>query len=115
LFIWQIPHTFAIAMKRHDEYKAAGVPMLPVVYGFKLTKRQTVVYIACLIPLPFYLTTLGTAFMVIATILNVAWLALGLGGFFMKDDIKWARMNFIYSLNYLTILFVLMFIVTLPV
>ncbi len=115
LFIWQIPHTFAIAMKRHDEYKAAGVPMLPVVYGFKLTKRQTVVYITCLIPLPFYLTTLGTSFMVIATVLNVAWLALGLSGFFMKDDIKWARMNFIYSLNYLTILFVLMFIVTLPV
>src|SRR5699024_3685477 len=37
LFIWQIPHTFAIAMRRYDEYKAAGVPMLPVVYGFDIT------------------------------------------------------------------------------
>src|SRR5690625_104993 len=27
LFLWQIPHTFAIAMRRHDDYKAAGVPM----------------------------------------------------------------------------------------
>src|SRR5699024_10856046 len=34
LFIWQIPHTFAIAMRRYDDYKAANVPMLPVVYGF---------------------------------------------------------------------------------
>src|SRR5699024_7736805 len=31
LFIWQVPHTFAIAIKRYGEYKAAGVPMLPVV------------------------------------------------------------------------------------
>src|SRR5699024_1511447 len=50
LFIWQIPHTFAIAMRRYDEYKAAGVPMLPVVQGFKMTKRQTVIYMACLLP-----------------------------------------------------------------
>lgn len=114
LFIWQVPHTFTIAMKRYDEYKAANVPMLPVVYGFKLTKRQTVVYIACLFPLPFYLTSLGTAFIVIAAMLNLAWLVIGFSGFFMKNDLKWARMNFIYSLNYLTILFVMMFIVTIP-
>src|SRR5699024_11481784 len=37
LFIWQIPHTFAIAMRRYDDYKAARVPMLPVVYGFNIT------------------------------------------------------------------------------
>lgn len=114
LFIWQIPHTFAIAMKRHDEYKAARVPMLPVVHGFDLTKRQTVVYIACLLPLPFYLTALGTTFVTIATILNVGWLALGISGFFMKDDIKWARINFVFSLNYLTLLFLMMVVVTLP-
>lgn len=114
LFIWQVPHTFTVAIKRHDEYKAANVPMLPVVYGNKLTKRQTVVYIACLFPLPFYLTSLGTTFVVIATILNIAWIVMGVSGFFMKSDVKWARVNFIYSLNYLTILFVMMFIVTIP-
>src|SRR5690625_859058 len=43
LLIWQIPHTFAITIRRYEEYKAAGVPMLPVVYGFEVTKRQTVV------------------------------------------------------------------------
>ena len=34
IFIWQIPHTFAIGIRRCDEYKAAGVAMLPVVRGF---------------------------------------------------------------------------------
>ncbi|MGY0692675.1 heme o synthase [Virgibacillus sp. FSP13] len=115
LFIWQIPHTFSIAIKKYDEYKAAKVAMLPVVYGFAFTKRQMIVYIACLLPLPFLLASLGTTFMVIATILNIGWLVLGFQGFSAKDDWKWAHKNFIYSLSYLTILFVMMVVVTLPV
>ncbi|MEN1969230.1 heme o synthase [Lentibacillus sp. N15] len=114
IFIWQIPHTFSIAIKKYDEYKAAKVAMLPVVYGFLFTKRQMVVYIACLLPLPFLLASLGTTFMVIATILNVGWLILGIRGFSAKDDWQWAHKNFIYSLSYLTILFLLMIVVTLP-
>lgn len=113
MFIWQTPHFLALAMKKSMEYESAGIPMLPVVYGFEITKRQIVVYIACLLPLPFFLASLGTTFMIIATLLNLGWLAMGIGGFFMKDDLKWANMIFIYSLNYLTILFLMMVIVTL--
>jgi len=115
LFIWQIPHTFAIAMRRSDEYKAAGVAMLPVVRGVDFTKRQIVIYIACLLPLPFLLVSLGTTFVLIATVLNVGWLIIGISGFFTKDNLKWARVNFLYSVNYLAILFILMIIVTLPI
>lgn len=114
LFIWQIPHTFAIAMRRAEEYRAAGVPMLPVAYGFEMTKRQTVIYIVCLFPLPFFLSSLGTFFMIIATLLNVGWIIVGMRGFFMKDDVKWANMIFYYSLTYLFILFSLMIVITLP-
>ncbi|ASN05885.1 heme o synthase [Virgibacillus necropolis] len=112
MFIWQTPHFLALAMKKCEEYKAAGIPMLPVVHGFEFTKRQMVVYTACLLPLPFYLAQLGTTFIVIATLLNVGWLSLGISGFFMKNDLKWANMMFIYSLNYLTILFLMMVVVT---
>ncbi|MBT2729354.1 heme o synthase [Bacillus sp. ISL-75] len=115
LFIFQMPHTFAIAVKKYKEYKAAGVAMLPVVRGLAETKRQMVIYIACLFPLPFLLTMLGTTFMVIATLLNVGWLVVSISGFFTKDDLKWAHVNFLYSVNYITILFLLMVIVTLPV
>lgn len=115
LFIWQMPHTFAIAMRRHDEYKAAGVAMLPVVRGFDFTKRQIIIYVTCLLPLPFFLTSLGTIFVVIATILNVVWILLSIGGFFTNSDTKWARALFLYSVNYLAILFILMIIVTLPI
>ncbi|WP_430786172.1 heme o synthase [Virgibacillus flavescens] len=112
MFIWQTPHFLALAMKKCDEYKNAGIPMLPVVHGFEFTKRQMVVYTACLLPLPFYLSELGTTFIVIATLLNVGWLTLGISGFFMKNDLKWANLMFIYSLNYLTILFLMMVVVT---
>lgn len=114
LFIWQIPHTFAIAIRRSEEYRAAGVPMLPVVYGYEVTKRQMFVYIVCLLPLPFFLTALGTTFVIIATVLNIGWLAIAIRGFFMADAKKWAYLIFIYSLNYLTILFLLMIAVTSP-
>lgn len=115
IFIWQMPHTFAIAMKKSKEYKAAGVAMLPVVHGFEITKRQIVVYVLCLLPLPFYLSALGITFVVIATLLNVAWLVVSIYGFFTKDDLKWAHVIFLCSVNYLMILFLLMIIVTLPI
>lgn len=114
LFIFQMPHTFSIAMRKNDEYKAAGVAMLPVVHGFAMTKRQTLVYIACLVPFPFYLTSLGTVFITIATLLNIGWLVISIRGFFTKNDEKWAKVMFLYSVNYITILFLLMVIVTSP-
>ncbi|MFP7299764.1 heme o synthase [Neobacillus niacini] len=112
LFIFQMPHTFAIAMKKCKEYSAAGVAMLPVVRGFAVTKVQIVVYVACLLPLPFFLAPLGTPFFVLATLFNVGWLGVAISGFFTKNDLKWAHVNFLYSVNYITILFLLMVFVT---
>lgn len=114
IFIWQMPHTFAIAMKKYKEYKAAGVAMLPVVHGFDITKRQIFIYATSLLPLPFFLATLGTTFLVIATILNIGWIIVSLRGFFTKHDLKWANVVFLFSVNYLMILFLLMILVTLP-
>lgn len=114
MFIWQTPHFLALAMKKTEEYRKAGIPMLPVVHGFSITKRQIVIYTACLLPFPFYLHSLGTVFVVIAALLSIGWFAIGVAGFFMKDDMKWATWMFVYSLNYLTILFVAMIVVTLP-
>ncbi|UTR11005.1 heme o synthase [Evansella sp. LMS18] len=111
MFIWQPPHFLALAMKRADEYKRAGIPMLPVVAGFDITKRQIVWYIAALIPVSLTVAHFGVVYTVIASLLGIGWLALGIAGYKYKDDLKWANQMFVYSLNYLTILFVLMIIV----
>ncbi|KMJ58723.1 protoheme IX farnesyltransferase [Bacillus sp. LL01] len=112
MFVWQIPHFLAIAIRRCEEYRNAGIPMLPVVHGFDITRRQMLVWVACLLPLPFWLFDLGAGLIVLATLLNIGWLALSIAGFRMKDGMRWATLMFVYSLNYLTILFVSMIIVT---
>ncbi|TDL35162.1 protoheme IX farnesyltransferase [Jeotgalibacillus sp. S-D1] len=112
MFVWQPPHFYAIAMRRVEEYRAAGIPMLPVVKGFAVTKKHMLIWVIALFPLPFLLSSLGTAFLVLATILNIGWLALSFAGYRMKDDVKWATLMFVYSLNYLTILFVGMVLIT---
>ncbi|MDP4085686.1 MAG: heme o synthase [Bacillota bacterium] len=113
MFIWQPPHFYALAMRRAKEYKAAGIPMLPVVKGFQTTKKHILLWIAALLPLPFLLTSIGIPFLILATALNLGWLVLGIYGYKIKDDIKWAKLMFVYSLQYLTILFVAMVILTL--
>lgn len=113
MFVWQPPHFYALAMRRVEEYRAASIPMLPVVKGFKTTKNHIVLWVLGLLPLPFLLTSLGIPFLILATLLNLGWLALGIYGYKIKDDIKWAKLMFVYSLQYLTIMFVAMVIVTL--
>lgn len=113
MFLWQPPHFYALAMRRAKEYKAARIPMLPVVKGFKTTKKHIILWVTALFPIPFFLTSLGIPFLILATVLNIGWFVLGIYGYRIKDDIKWAKLMFVYSLQYLTIIFVAMVIATL--
>ncbi|SER06721.1 heme o synthase [Piscibacillus halophilus] len=115
MFIWQTPHFLSLAIRKREEYSNAGIPMLPVVYGNNITKRQILIYTICLLPLPFYFFSLGTVFLVFATLLNLGWLTIAVYGFKMKDDDRWAKWMFVYSLNYLTFFFVGLVIATLPI
>src|SRR5699024_10822556 len=105
LFLWQIPHTFAIAMRRYDDYKAAKVPMLPVAYGFEITKRQIAIYIAAMLPFPFFLLDVGIFYVVIVTLINIIWLASAIQGIFSDENEAYANKMFYYSLTYLTVVF----------
>jgi protoheme IX farnesyltransferase len=115
MFVWQIPHFLAIAIRRREDYRAAGIPMLPVVKGNKETKWQMLHYVATLIPVSLllaYTTNVGMVYVWMALILGIAWFVLSIRGFFAKDDILWARKYFIYSLIYLTVMFVGMIVIT---
>ena len=111
LFFWQMPHTYVIAIRKFDDYKRAEVAMLPVVKGLQVTKRMMLVYVICLVPLPFFLTSLGWLYVIAITGLNIVWLVLIIQGFKAKDNYKWAQQNFIFSVNYLIIVFILAMIV----
>lgn len=113
MFVWQPPHFYSLAMRRVEEYRQAGVPMLPVVKGFEATKKSIILWIVALVPLPFLLGSIGTTFIILASALNLGWLILGIYYYRKKAPKEWASTMFLYSLQYLTILFVSMVILTL--
>ena len=114
VFCWQPVHFYALAIKRKDEYSLANIPMLPSVKGFSRTRVSMLIWLVFLLPLPFLLSTLGTTFIVIATLLNLGWVYMWLTSFKKDlDETKWETKMFIYSLNYLVVFFVLVVVVSL--
>lgn len=105
MVLWQMPHFYAIAIRKYDDYKAANVPMLPVVKGFKRTYIQTNIYLIALIAASFLFITFSIGIMLVALILSIAWLILSIVGYKKMTTKKWATTMFIFSLNHLTILF----------
>src|ERR1700761_4813131 len=50
IFLWTPPHFWALSLNRADEYRRAGVPMLPVVAGRDATTPQSPIYRGALAP-----------------------------------------------------------------
>ncbi|MFZ2530072.1 MAG: heme o synthase [Rhodococcus sp. (in: high G+C Gram-positive bacteria)] len=44
IFFWTPPHTWALAMRYKEDYKAAGVPMLPVIATEQHVTKQILIY-----------------------------------------------------------------------
>ncbi|MCL0024805.1 MULTISPECIES: heme o synthase [Bacillus] len=103
--IWQMPHFYSIAIRKHEEYKAAKVPMLPVVKGIKRTYIQTNIYLVVLVAISVLFGSLSIGLMLVALLLGILWLMLSLLGYKKMDSEKWAKSMFIFSLFHMTILF----------
>lgn len=111
MFIWQMPHFYGLAIKRSEEYKVAGIPMLPSVKGNERTKRSIILWLTLLLFTPVLMVELGLWFVVLAAVLNLAWLYIGLNRFTpIKDYNRYAGRVFVFSLNYIIIFFVMIII-----
>lgn len=113
LFLWQPPHFLALAIRRKEEYRAAGFPLLPVEHGVETTKLQMLRYAAALpmTTILFYVAGLaGTIYLVISTVLGLIWLWGIYQGFSVNADQEeaWAKRWFFYSIWYLTIVSILL-------
>jgi protoheme IX farnesyltransferase len=51
IFMWTPPHFWALSLWRSQDYARAGVPMLPVVKGKRITRNHILVYTLLLAPL----------------------------------------------------------------
>jgi protoheme IX farnesyltransferase len=108
IFLWTPPHFWALAIRHADEYRAASVPMLPVVESAATTVRtmgwySVAVAIASLALVP--LNDMGVIYMVSAVVLGVAFVALtfGLG---TTPTARAAMRVFSFSITYVTLLFI---------
>ncbi len=104
--LWQMPHSYAIAIFRYQDYQNAGIPVLPVAQGIDSAKRQIVVYIALytlvvlLLPINGYT---GLAFMAVACSTGFWWLLMALRGYKRGVDMtRWARQVFAFSIVSIT-------------
>ena len=61
ILLWTPPHFWALSLNRADEYRRAGVPMLPVVAGVTATARQILIYSVLLLPISLLPCALGFA------------------------------------------------------
>ena len=115
IFFWTPPHFWALALFVQTDYAKAGIPMLPVVAGEVVTRRQIALYSVVLAPLslvPWWIGGAGALY---------GWSAAGLGALFLAlalrvwlrqsqpdDAMKPEKQLFAYSVLYLFALFALL-------
>lgn len=110
IFYWTPPHFWALSLRYASDYRAAGVPMLPVVRGSEETSRQILLYSLALLGVSLFLFAaggLGLVYLAAALILGVALVGYGVS-LRRRPDTRSAMALFRFSIIYLTLLFVAM-------
>jgi heme o synthase len=107
IFLWTPPHFWALALYRAEDYRKAGLPMLPVTHGNAFTRLHVFLYTLVLFAatlLPFISGMSGVVYLVAAVLLG-----LGFSGYAWKlwrgySDAL-ARKTFRFSIIHLMLLF----------
>lgn len=117
IFLWTPPHFWPLAIVRNDEYKQAGIPMMPAVRGFRYTKKQCLLYTIILLftTTSLYFTGIfGGLYLIVAILSGLIFLYFQIRMYYEQNNqTVWAQRAFIASRGYLAILFVFMAIDTL--
>lgn len=98
--IWQMPHSFAIAIYRLNDYVSARIPVLPAKKGIYIAKLQSAVYVLLFTltgSLLYVFGYVGLIYLVVFAGLCAYWLYLAVSGFKAIDDRVWARRFFLFS------------------
>ncbi len=112
LALWQMPHFYAIAIYRLNDYRAAGIPVLPLKRGMRYTKISMLIYTivfagVSILPTAFGYT--GYIYFTLASILGLIWITLAVLGLKNTDnDRTWARKMFSFSILNITLLCIAM-------
>jgi len=112
IFMWTPPHFWALALFVKSDYANAGVPMLPVVRGQAVTRRQILAYAILLFPVslaPWWVGGTGAIYGVCALVLSALFVAFSLPVALRRsaegDPMKPEKRLFAYSVLYLFAVF----------
>lgn len=107
LFLWQMPHFYAIAIYRLDDFKAASLPVLPIRKSLQYTQYAIMAYIGLLL-LVLILSSLLRYFSffysVPALCLTLFWFIWGGLNWRKLSAERWAKKMFFYSILNITFL-----------
>jgi protoheme IX farnesyltransferase len=110
IFLWTPPHFWALALRLRGDYARAQLPMLPVVRGEAVARRQILVYTLVLVAVTLAVVVtgaLGSLYLAGAAVLGGAFIALALVNLRSRRA-RWSRWLFDYSIAYLGLLFAVM-------
>lgn len=118
MFLWQVPHTLAIAWLYRDDYAKAGMKFLPAIEpeGWS-TRRQVLIYCTALLAvslLPTLLGLAGAVYFAVAVLLGLLFLTTGLQ-LAIESNMQGARRLLLASLIYLPVLLLAMALNRMPV
>ena len=107
IFLWTPPHFWALALYRVEDYRQAGLPMLPVTHGNEFTRLQVflytlVLFAGCLLPFVFGMSS--WLYLGAAVVLGLGFCAYGFCLWRNYSDAL-ARKTFRFSLIHLSLLF----------
>ncbi|WP_239324616.1 heme o synthase [Snodgrassella gandavensis] len=110
--LWQMPHSYAIAIYRFKDYQAANIPVLPVVKGIAVAKHHITFYIIAFMFATLMLSIGGYAgykYLIVAAAVSMWWLCMALSGYkAQNNDRIWARKLFVFSIIAITTLSIMM-------
>jgi protoheme IX farnesyltransferase len=107
IFLWTPPHFWALALYRAEDYRRAGLPMLPVTHGNAFTRLQVLLYTFVLFAgtlLPFVSGMSGWVYLASAVVLGLFFIGYAWRLWRQYSDAL-ARSTFRFSILYLSLLF----------
>lgn len=99
--LWQMPHSYAIAMFRMQDYKEAGIPVLPVEKGIKKAHQHMKAYVAAFSLVALALFALGNGgyeYLAVASLVCLFWMRATFKPVTEENYIPWAKNVFKISL-----------------
>jgi protoheme IX farnesyltransferase len=107
IFLWTPPHFWALALYRAEDYRRAGLPMLPVTHGAEFTRLHVFLYTLVLFAatlLPFISGMSGVIYLVCAVVLGGIFIAYA-WALWREYSERLARKTFRFSIWHLMLLF----------